>query len=100
MDEEGTAISEPPEEDRSPQTEPHEVVQETKAWALLAKSFLYVEVASLVLMFACIGKWGPLASSSLAYALSVAVISLIFCLALQTAEYVKPGTLGKIEKPV
>ena len=71
------------------QTAPVEVVVNVKAWAQIAKSFLYVEVSSLVLMFACIGSWYE--SAYVSYALSVAVVSLVVCLIMQTGEFVKPG---------
>jgi hypothetical protein len=83
----------------SGQTTPVEVVVNVKAWASIAKSFLYVEVSSLVLMFACIGSWYE--SAYVSYALSVAVVSLVACLIMQTGEFVKPGfLLDKFEKPV
>lgn len=79
-------------------TSPAEIVEATKAWSQVAKSFMYVEVSSLVLMFACIGAWGG--TSLEAYAISVAVISLLACLIIQTGEFMKPGLLEKVEKPV
>ena len=51
-------------------------------------------------MFSCIGVWTGGYPPELAYALSVAVISVAACLGIQTAEYVKPGMLEKVEKPV
>lgn len=83
-----------------PQTSPTEIVEATKAWSQIAKSFMYVEVSSLVLMFACIGVWKSSSGSLLSYALSVSVISLAACLIIQTGEFVKPGLLEKVEKPV
>lgn len=80
------------------QTTPNEIVEGAKAWSAVARSFLYVEVASLVLMFSCIGVW--VKSSYLAYAISVACISLAACLIIQTGEFVRPGLLEKVEKPV
>lgn len=81
------------------QTSPTEVVVNVKAWTQIAKSFLFVEVSSLVLMFACIGIWYK--SALVSYAISVAVVSLLACLILQTGEFVKPGfLLNKFEKPV
>ena len=81
------------------QTSPAEIVVNVKVWTQIAKSFLYVEVSSLVLMFACIGIWSK--SSYVSYALSVAVVSLLACLIMQTGEFVKPGFfLSKFEKPV
>lgn len=84
---------------RGHQTSPAEIVEATKEWSQVAKSFMYVEVSSLVLMFACIGDWQK-GSSLYAYAISVAVISLAACLAIQTGEFTKPGLLEKVEKPV
>lgn len=81
------------------QTSPAEIVEATKAWSQVAKSFMYVEVSSLVLMFASIGVWRS-DYPELAYALSVSVISLAACLAIQTGEFMRPGLLEKVEKPV
>jgi hypothetical protein len=87
------------DEDETAQTSPAEIVVNLKVWTQIAKSFLYVEVSSLVLMFACIGIWSK--SSYVYYALSVAVVSLLACFIMQTGEYVKPGFfLSKFEKPV
>jgi hypothetical protein len=81
------------------QTSPAEIVVNVKVWTQIAKSFLYVEVSSLVLMFACVGIWSE--SSYVKYALSVAVVSLLACLIMQTGEFVKPGFfLSKFENPV
>jgi hypothetical protein len=52
----------------------------------------------LILLFATIGVSNK--TSLVAYALSVAVVSLLTCLVIQTGEYYKPGLLAKIEKPV
>lgn len=82
------------------QTSPAEIVEATKAWSQVAKSFMYVEVSSLVLMFSCIGVWKQFYSPELAYALSVSVISLAACLIIQTGEFMRPGLLEKVEKPV
>lgn len=82
------------------QTSPSEIVEATKQWSQVAKSFLFVEVSSLVLMFACIGVWSIMKGSLLSYALSVSVVSLAACLIIQTGEFVKPGLLEKVEKPV
>lgn len=89
-------ISPPP---ASGQTSPAEIIEASKAWSAVAKSFIYVEVASLVLMFACIGIWTK-GYPELAYALSVSVISLAACLIIQTGEFLRPGLLEKVEKPV
>lgn len=80
-------------------TSSSEIITEAKAWSNVAKSFIYVEVSSLVLMFSCIGIWTS-NSPYLSYALSVSVVSLGLCLIIQTYEFVKPGILEKIEKPV
>ena len=71
----------------------------TKAWSEVAKSFLYVEVSSVVLIFSCIGVWSS-GDPYLAYALSVAIISLLACIAMQVGEFVKPNFLETTEKPV
>ena len=89
----------PPTVTASPQTSPSEIIEGAKAWSAVARAFLYVEVASLVLMFACVGVWVD-GFPYLAYALSVSVISLAACLIIQTGEFVKPGLLEKVEKPV
>ena len=81
------------------QTSPSEIMREAKVWSAVAKSFCFVEISSLVLMFACIGIWTS-GYSYLSYALSVAVVSLLVCLIIQTGEFVKPGLLEKVEKPV
>lgn len=96
-DDESAEITQPAETTTT-QTSPAEIIEGAKAWSQVAKSFLYVEVASLVLMFACIGVWVK-GYPELAYALSVSVISLVICLAIQTAEYIQPGLLEKVEKP-
>jgi hypothetical protein len=75
------------------------VIVSTKAWSEVAKSFLYVEVSSVVLIFACIGIWTR-GDPYLAYALSVAIISLLACIAMQIGEFVKPSFLETTEKPV
>lgn len=99
MSEDSIDESPSPSGGTSPQTSPAEIVEGAKAWSAVAKSFLYVEVASLVLMFACLGIWST-GGSFLAYALSVSVVSLALCLIIQTGEFVKPGLLEKVEKPV
>ena len=60
-----------------------------------SNSFIYVELASIVLLFACVADWYPTVWYK--YALSVACVSLIICLILQTAEFLIPGFL---ESPV
>ena len=50
-------------------------------------------------MFSCIGVWTG-GYPELAYALSVAVVSVAACIGIQTAEFYKPGVLEKVEKPV
>jgi hypothetical protein len=82
------------------QTTPSEIVTETKAWFNEAKGFAYVELCSLVLMFACIGEFMNYTSGFLIYAIIVAVISLAACLGVQTMEYMHPGFLDENEKKV
>lgn len=83
----------------SAQTSPSEIVATTQAWAKVARAFIYVEVASLVLMFSTLGVWNG-SNPYVAYSLSVAVISLALCLIIQTGEFVNPGFLDKTEKAV
>ena len=79
-----------PEPRPSAQTSPSEIMETTQAWAKVARAFIYVEVASLVLMFATLGVWNS-ADPYTAYSLSVAVISLGLCLIIQTGEFLQPG---------
>ena len=72
-------------------TSSSEIITEAKAWSNVAKSFIFVEVSSLVLMFSCIGIWTS-NSPYLSYALSVSVVSLGLCLIIQTYEFVKVWT--------
>ena len=88
-----------PEPRPSAQTSPSEIMATTQAWAKVARAFIYVEVASLVLMFSTLGVWNG-SNSYVAYSLSVAVISLALCLIIQTGEFVSPGFLDKTEKGV
>jgi hypothetical protein len=75
------------------------IILATKAWSEVAKSFLYVEVSSVVLIFSCFGVWTS-GDPYLAYALSLAIISLLACIAMQVGEFVKPNFLETTEKPV
>jgi hypothetical protein len=77
-----------------------EIAAGTTAWFSEAKGFAYVELCSLVLMFACIGEFQKYSDGLLIYAIIVSVFSLAACLAIQTGEYVKPGFLDKNEKMV
>ncbi|KAL7521919.1 hypothetical protein ACHAWX_006611 [Stephanocyclus meneghinianus] len=77
-----------------------EVVEGTKAWFHEAKGFAFVELCSLVLMFACIGEFQTDSDGLSIYAIIVACFSLAACLAIQTGEYINPGTLDKHEKIV
>ena len=97
-DDEGVMVS-TSEPRPSAQTSPSEIVAATTAWARVARSFIYVEVASLVLMFSTLGVWSR-GDPFKAYALSVSVISLALCLIIQTGEFVQPGFLDKTEKGV
>lgn len=98
-DEEEEVVISTPEPRPSAQTSPSEIVATTQAWAKVARAFIYVEVASLVLMFSTLGVWDG-SDSYKAYSLSVAVISLALCLIIQTGEFVSPGFLDKTEKGV
>jgi len=93
------AVVSTPEPRPSAQTSPSEIVATTQAWAKVARAFIYVEVSSLVLLFATLGVWNS-ADPYKAYSLSVAVISLALCLIIQTGEFVQPGFLDKTEKGV
>lgn len=77
-----------------------EIAAGTKAWFNEAKGFAYVELSSLVLMFACIGEFQKQNNGFLIYATIVSVISLAACLAIQTGEYMTPGFLEQNEKKV
>eukprot|EP00984_Skeletonema_dohrnii_P032607 scaffold26999_cov103-Skeletonema_dohrnii-CCMP3373.AAC.2 len=88
-----------PEPRPSAQTSPSEIMATTQAWAKVARAFVYVEVASLVLLFSTLGVWTS-GDSYKAYSLSVAVISLGLCLIIQTGEFVQPGFLDRTEKGV
>lgn len=74
-----------------PQTSTTELAAGLSRWMEASKSFFYVELASLVLLFACIADWFPTVWHK--YALSVACVSLLLCLILQTGECLIPGVL-------
>lgn len=76
-----------------PQTSPAELTLGCSRWLKASYSFLYVEVSSLILLFACISLWSP--TPWFKYALSVASISFGICLILQTMEFLQPGFLRK-----
>ena len=84
-------VSTPEPRPSTAQTSPSELIATTQAWAKVARSFIYVEVSSLVLMFSALGIWSDYYYSFKAYALSVAVISLGLCLLIQTGEFIRPG---------
>lgn len=79
------------------QVQAAQMVAGVKTWVEVSNAFMYVEIASLVLLFSCVAEW--VKSSLMQYALSVACISLGMCLIIQTAEFVRPGFLEKSEKP-
>lgn len=74
-----------------PQTSTSELAAGISRWMEASNSFLYVELSSLVLMFACVADWYGTVWHK--YALSVACISLLICLTLQTTEFLIPGFL-------
>lgn len=74
-----------------PQTSTSEIAAGISRWMEASNSFFYVELASLVLLFACIADW--YATVWHKYALSVACVSLLICLILQTTEFLIPGFL-------
>eukprot|EP00986_Skeletonema_menzelii_P010885 scaffold5454_cov135-Skeletonema_menzelii.AAC.3 len=98
-EEEDEVVVSTPEPRPSAQTSPSEIVATTTEWAKVARAFIYVEVASLVLMFSTLGVWNK-GDPYKAYALSVSVISLGLCLIIQTGEFVRPGFLDRSEKGV
>ncbi|KAL7493271.1 hypothetical protein ACHAWT_003887 [Skeletonema menzelii] len=74
-----------------PQTSPAELTEGCFHWMKASHSFLYVQISSLILLFACIALWSP--TPWMKYAVSVASISFGICLILQTMEFLKPGFL-------
>ena len=74
-----------------PQTSTSELAEGIARWMEASSSFVYVELASLVLMFACVADWQSTVWYK--YAVSVACVSLIICLILQTGEFLVPGFL-------
>jgi hypothetical protein len=98
-DEVNEVVSTPEPTRPSAQTSPSEIIANTQEWAKVARAFVYVEIASLVLMFSTLGVWNS-ADPLTAYSLSVAVISLGLCLIIQTGEFVQKGFLDKTEKGV
>lgn len=74
-----------------PQTSTMELAAGLSRWMDASNNFIYVELASLVLLFACVADWYPTVWHK--YALSVACVSLVTCLVLQTAEFLIPGFL-------
>ncbi|KAL7546860.1 hypothetical protein ACHAWF_010191 [Thalassiosira exigua] len=74
-----------------PQTSTSEIAAGLSRWMDASQSFVYVELASLVLMFSCVADW--YSTVWYKYALSVACVSLLMCLILQTTEFLIPGFL-------
>lgn len=74
-----------------PQTSTSELAAGLGRWVEASNSFIYVELASFVLLLACVADW--YSTVSYKYALSVACVSLLVCLVLQTAEFLIPGFL-------
>lgn len=74
-----------------PQTSTDELAAGVSRWMRASEPFLYVELASLVLMLACVADWAG--TIWFKYALSVACVSLILCLIMQTCEFFVPGFL-------
>lgn len=79
------------------QMQASQMVLTVKTWVDVSNAFMYVMIASLVLLFSCVAEWAS--SSLMKYALSVACVSLSVCLIIQTAEFVRPGFLEQTEKP-
>lgn len=77
-----------------PQSNPDELAEGLSRWIAASTSFFYVEIFSLVLVFACWADWSNW--SYMKYALSVGAVSLGICVILQTAEFVSPGFLEKV----
>ncbi|KAL7430265.1 hypothetical protein ACHAXH_004271 [Discostella pseudostelligera] len=84
----------------APQTSTSEIASGISKWLEASSPFLYVELASIVLLIACVSDW--YATTWYKYALSVSLVSLIICLVLQTTEFVVPGFIdwkvGKAEE--
>jgi len=74
-----------------PQTSTDELAAGVSRWMRASTPFLYIELASVVLMLACIADWSG--TVWFKYALSVACVSLMLCLVLQTCEFFVPGFL-------
>jgi len=74
-----------------PQTSTSELSDGLARWVAGSHSFAYVELASLVLLLACVAEWHS--TVAFKYALSVACVSLLVCLVLQTGEFLIPGFL-------
>ena len=83
--------SSPSSRNGEPQTSPAELTEGCSRWLKASCSFVYVEVSSLLVLFACIALWSPTALFK--YAISVASISFGICLILQTMEFLSPGFL-------
>jgi len=86
-----------PQTSSEPQTSPAELTVGCLRWLKASYSFVYVEVFSLILLFACVALWSKVWSPTvwMKYAISVASVSFGICLILQTMEFLKPGFLQK-----
>ena len=73
----------------APQTSTSEIASGISRWLEASSPFLYVELASCILLIACVSDW--YSTTWYKYALSVSLVSLIMCLILQTTEFVVPG---------
>lgn len=76
-----------------PQSNPDELAEGISRWIEASASFFYVEIFSLVLVFACWARWVDW--KYMKYAVSVGAVSLGICIILQTAEFMFPGFLAK-----
>ncbi|KAL7521918.1 hypothetical protein ACHAWX_006610, partial [Stephanocyclus meneghinianus] len=79
------------------QSNPDELADGISRWIEASTSFFYVEIFSLVLVFACWAQWSPWVYTK--YALSVGAVSLGICVVLQTLEFLFPGFLAKVVVP-
>mmetsp|Transcript_16514 Transcript_16514/g.31472 ORF Transcript_16514/g.31472 Transcript_16514/m.31472 type:complete len:339 (+) Transcript_16514:179-1195(+) len=92
-----------PYADTVPTTSTAELAAGISRWIDSSQNFFYVELSSLVLLFAVVALWddtkylnaeGDIVQSVwMKYALSVACVSLGICLILQTLEFLIPGFL-------
>jgi len=92
MSEEGSSDPPLPLQNGPSQTSTDELAAGVSRWLKASESFVYIEISSLVLMFSCIANWVPWKWHK--YALSVACVSLIICVLLQTLQFFLPGFLN------